>query len=627
MSRRYKGHFVTWLGAAIVIAGLNSSYAAQQPPTSKDPNVDNYVWDLSPLYPNQAAWDAERTYILQRIKTIARLRGTGQPSATALADELDAVADLRTRGAKMAIYGFLVSSVDSSPIAHSKYDVGTALQTAAESAVAFLPQDVLAVGEAQLKTWLRDEPRLRRHRIRILRILREAPHALSPDLQAVVTDMSRWPQTSYDAWSALNEADLGWPTRKNADGKAVALNLNGVINEFQGSEQTDAYEIYLHKLQSLQDLYALFYTRRIEADLTIARQRKFNDGMDALWFLEDGMPEGSHQIMIDVARKNTSTVRRYVKLRGQSLGLNRISYRDLGLDPPVVDRQFHIADALDIAVQASAPLGEAYQQRLRHILTEKWMHLPPWPQKAQSYGIYPPVGGIPPFFVMSYQADYTSARRFMGGVTLMMSDADIPQDGIPENWDDAGIYGNSVIYVGDMLFDDYVTGHAKNRRERIAYLVNALDFDFRYFRYVMWAELDQRVQELIIEGKNPTGAEVSAIYLEVLRRYFGADQPPVVAEIYASEWMTNHLPFGNYQYQFWPPAMAMAASVVGATKSGDSRALKVVDELLGRSDYDRTYQMLNEVGIDLSKPEPYQALIDRMDRQLDKLEQLLNSKE
>ncbi len=45
---RYKGHFVTWLGAAIVIAGLNSSYAAQQPPTSKDPNVDRSVWDLSP---------------------------------------------------------------------------------------------------------------------------------------------------------------------------------------------------------------------------------------------------------------------------------------------------------------------------------------------------------------------------------------------------------------------------------------------------------------------------------------------------------------------------------------------------------------------------------------------------
>lgn len=92
---RHNGFFVAWLGVAIVIAGLNSSYAAQERPTSKDPEVDRYVWDLSPLYPNQAAWDAERAYILQRIKTIGQVRGTGQRNAATLADELDAVADLR----------------------------------------------------------------------------------------------------------------------------------------------------------------------------------------------------------------------------------------------------------------------------------------------------------------------------------------------------------------------------------------------------------------------------------------------------------------------------------------------------------------------------------------------------
>ncbi len=58
-----------------------------------------------------------------------------------------------------------------------------------------------------------------------------------------------------------------------------------------------------------------------------------------------------------------------------------------------------------------------------------------------------------------------------------------------------------------------------------------------------------------------------------------------------------------------------------------AKALKVVDELLGRSDHDRTYRMLNEVGIDLSSRSPIKRLIDRLDRQLDKLELLLNSKE
>ena len=96
-----------------------------------------YIWDLSPLYSNQAAWESERSYILQRVQTIGQLRGSGKQSASALADELDAIADLRTRAAKMSIYGDLVNSVDSSPLAQTQYDVGTALQTAAEAAVSF----------------------------------------------------------------------------------------------------------------------------------------------------------------------------------------------------------------------------------------------------------------------------------------------------------------------------------------------------------------------------------------------------------------------------------------------------------------------------------------------------------
>jgi oligoendopeptidase F len=590
--------------------------------------LGSYVWDLSSLYSDRKAWDDEREAILRKIDTIEKLRGTGKLGAQAFADELDAVADLRSRAAKMAIYGFLVSSVDDSPNARSQYDVGTGLRTAAESAVAFLPQDVLAIGEPQLKAWLREEPRLARHRVRILRILREAPHTLPPEVQAAVTSMDRWPQTSYDVWSILGGLDLGWPSVKSPAGEEISLTFNHLVSEFQGQAQVDAYPLYLRKLRSLEDLYALLLTRRIEADLTIARHQKFKNGIDALWFREDGMPEGTQQIMLNVARDNIGTLRRYLRLRGRSLGLNHLSYAELGLDPPALTHQFSIAEAMEIAEQVSTPFGEDYQQRLRLLLTKKWMHLPPWRQKASSYGIYPPVAGIPPFFVMSYHDDYESARRFVGGVTLMMSDVDIPQKCLPDNWDDAGIYGNGIIYLGDMLFDDYLVKNAKDRREKIADLVNALDFDYKYFQYVLWAKLDSQIQQQLIDGKTPpNGREITETYLEMLRQYFGTGPTEVVEDVYGAEWMTNHLPFGNYQYQLWPPALAMSAQVVEQMGLHPERniGLKVVD-LLGRSDFDRTYQMLNEVGVDLAKSEPYLALVHRMNRQLDELEALLNER-
>jgi oligoendopeptidase F len=162
----------------------------------------------------------------------------------------------------------------------------------------------------------------------------------------------------------------------------------------------------------------------------------------------------------------------------------------------------------------------------------------------------------------------------------------------------------------------------------VAFLVNALDFDLlRYFQYVVWAELDERVQQLIIDGKTPTGAQISQIYLDLLRQYYGHDQPQEVDEVFSAEWMTNAILFASYEYQFWPPALAMAAHVVEGMRASDDTGRKVIDELLGRSDYDRTYPMLKEASIDMTKAEPYQSLIRRMSRQLEELEAQLNQKE
>ena len=72
-------------------------------------DVDHYVWDLSPLYPSQAAWDTERNLILAKLGTVGRWKGKVGSDASSLAQARDDIADLRRRAAKMAVYGILVS--------------------------------------------------------------------------------------------------------------------------------------------------------------------------------------------------------------------------------------------------------------------------------------------------------------------------------------------------------------------------------------------------------------------------------------------------------------------------------------------------------------------------------------
>jgi len=585
-------------------------------------DVDHYVWDLSSLYPDRAAWEMERTMIKSKLKVIGKLRGTLGRSPKSLADGLDQVSDLRARAAKMAVYGVLVTSVDTrSETAQMQYDVGTALESQVESAIAFIRDEIAAIGPDRLRDWLHQEWRLDRHRIRINRILREAPHSLPEAQESIVASMARWPQLAGDAYWALHDSDVGWPMFQNADGKQAPFN----VYAYRSPGEKSARAKFLDRLRGLENAFGLLLARRIDADLTIARHRKFKDGAEAYWFFRDGMSSGTHRVMIDVARKNLATGHRYFELRARALNRDRVSYADFYESAPGISRSFSISDTMNIAVAASEPLGSDYQKRLRARFQAKWMHLPPWPNKRVTGEVYPPVGGANPYFTIGYLPTFSKSRAFTGWVTLMMSDAEIPRDRIPDTRDDPATYQNCVIYIGEFLFDDYLLAHAQNRQERIACLVNSLDLIWnQYFRWVLASELDAQVQQLIKDGRSPNGSDISKIYLGLLRDYVGGEDK--VDAVFGTEWITYSIPFESYEYQFWPPAIAAAATVMDGTKTGKIDLNKAVTGVFGRGDSDRSYQLFQQLGINLSDPGVYEAVIGRMTSQLNELESLLDEK-
>jgi oligoendopeptidase F len=585
-------------------------------------NVDNYVWDLSSLYPDRAAWEAERATIDSKLKVIGKLKGTLGRDPKSLADGLDRVSDLRARAAKMAVYGVLVTTVDTrSETAQMQYDVGTALESEVESAVAFIRDEISRLGENRLNNWTHQEPRLERHRARINRILREAAHSLPEPEEVIVASMARWPQLAGDTYWALHDSDFGWPTFRNSEGKQAAFNVYAYRSVGEKSARTK----FLERLRGLENVFGLLLARRIDADLTIARHRKFRGGAEAYWFLRDGMPTGTERVMIDVARKNLATAHRYFELRARALNRNHVSYADFYDSVPGVNRSFSISDTMNITVAASAPLGSDYQQRMRQRFQAKWMHLPSSPNKRVTGEVYPPVGGANPYLTIAYLPTFPKSRAFAGCVTLMMSDAEIPRDRLPDTRDDPATYQNCVIYVGELLFDDYMIAHARDRQERIGCLMNSLDLMWnQYFRWVLASELDARVEQLIKDGRSPNGAEISTLYLTLLRDYVGGEDK--VDSAFGTEWITYSIPFESYEYQFWPPAMAAAASIMDGANVGKIDINKAVTGVFGRGDSDRSYQVLGQLGINLSEPNVQEAVIRRMNSQLNELETLLGEK-
>jgi oligoendopeptidase F len=262
----------TWL----LLAGVDSVPAGQEANSARD--LEKYVWDLSSLYRDRAAWDQERATIESGIEGVSKLKDTLGRNAKSLADGLDQISNLRARAAKMAVYGLLVTSVDThSTAAQMQYDVGTALESRVEEAVAFIRDEISAIGLLRINQWLQQEPRLQKHSARINRILREAPHSLPESEQSILMSMARWPQLSGDAYWALHDLDIGWPTFRDEQGKDKVFN----VYAYRSPGQKEARAKFLNRLNTLENAFGLFLSRRIDADLTIARHRKFQSGADA----------------------------------------------------------------------------------------------------------------------------------------------------------------------------------------------------------------------------------------------------------------------------------------------------------------------------------------------------------
>lgn len=591
---------------------------------------ESYIWDLSPLISNDANWDEQIDIIESKIIDINKYKGSLGNSAENLADAMDAVFDLRSRAGKLYMYGLLNYETNiNSDQALLKYDVGSGFESRVESAVSFIKGEIKEIGRDKINKWLNSEPRLEKHRRRLNRILFEAPYTLNNESQRIIESMVRWPRLSVDAYDNFYSSNLGWPAVKTDSGAEIISDPNAYRSALRGVKNNSRDLVitsFLNKLETLQDAFGILFTRRVEADLRIAQNRGFKEGMEALWYLRDGMPLGSHKFAIEVSENNLNTLNRYLKLRAKFLGLKNMTFADV-FTRINLRKEITIDETIQNYLNVSEIFGKNYKEKLKTRIDKPWMHLLPAENKSHTYGIFPPIDDSPPFVLMSYTGSLTSSRALAGALGLMMAFTDMYESHPSDTRDDPGITSNAIIYVSNLLYYDYLKKNSEDIKEKAAYVVEELELLVkRMFFYPMMAEFETRIENLILENDNPTGNTISEIYFETLKKYFGNDKNIMTIEKkYSYDWITHGILFLSYEDQFWYGAAAAAVELYNGLKNNNQMINKFFNEGYGIEESDRSYKMLLNAGINMNSKKPYKSLVTKIDNLCDELESLLNN--
>ena len=607
-----------------------AAFAADTAPAAQAQNMTS-VWDLSSLYATPAAWDAERQAIEAELPSLAKLQGKLGANAASLRAGLDQISMLRKRLYRLAVYSSLKADENTQITEHqARNQLADATFNKFGEATSFVNGEVAALGAKKAHAFMAQDKGLAKHGFFIENALRLAKHTLSPEQEALLAaaaDPLQQPQAIY---GLLANADLPWPTL-TIRGKQVTLDQGQYVayrSDADPAVRAQVYKAFFPVFKAYERTLGAVYAASLRGTVFQAKARKFENSL-ALVQSGQNIPRAVYTTLVQEANAGLPTLHRYFSLRSKMLGLKDARYSDIYVPLAAPAGSYTQAEAEQVTLTAlTKPLGSEYVAKLAAGFKGQWMHSVA--QRGKRSGAY--MNGsaydVHPFLLMSFNGDYNSvttlAHEWGHAMHTVYTTANQPF----ETADYATFIAEIPSTANELLLADYMVAHAKTKQEKIFALSQELEgLRGTFYRQAMFAEFELAAHEMVEKGEAVTGEALSKLYLDILKRYHGDVQNVVkIDDLYGIEWA--YIPhfysdFYVYQYATCVSAAAYFAEKLG---QGDAAARERYFTLLKAGGSDEPYKLVKAAGVDLASPEPYRAVVRRMNRLMDELEALNASK-
>lgn len=590
-----------------------------------------YYWDLTDLYPSVPAWEQARASVQERVEALDTLKGTLGNSPRAMLEALTEVSDTYKEAARLYVYASLQRDENQRVAdAQQRFGQARALFAKAEQATSWTRPEILALGEEKAEQFLSKEPGLSKFAFQIRDIFRQAPHTLSEEGERILAEASLVVGSPGEIYQMYSNASIPWPTIKLADGSEVELSQAGYTRYRSVADREDrkaVFDAFWGRWDQYINGMGGTLNAEVQSNVFQARARRFDSTLQQNMF-EDSLPEEIYGTLIDQVNGALPIFHRYLRLRGRMLGIEELAYYDIY--PPLVEADtgvFDLERSKEITFEALRPFGDTYLSLLREGLDQDWMHS--HPQEGKASGAY--VNGwaydVHPYVLLNHNDDYESLSTFAHewghAVHTMLAARNNPW----ETYSYSTFLAEMASTINEILLQEYMIEHAETKEEKLFYLGGALEaIRGTVFRQAMFAEFEREIHEVSESGEPLTGADMKQRYLALLRKYHGeATGVMKIDDLYGVEWA--YIPHFYYDFYVFQYATSMSGAVWFANQflEGDEAVRDAFLRVLsaGGSDYPHNI-LLNEAGLDMRKPDAYQAAFKRMSNLMDRIEQLLD---
>ncbi|MFB6072651.1 MAG: oligoendopeptidase F [Halobacterium sp.] len=585
---------------------------------------DEYKWDLESIYATDDEWEDAYEALEERLEELQAYEGRLTEDGETLLASLQLRDEIYREAERVSSYARMRSDEDTRDQEYQAMrSRGASLMADVSSASSFFDPELQDCTREELQALVESTDGLEQYEHYFDDVLRMKPHTRSAEVEELLSDLSEVFSAPNDAYSMLTDADLEFPTVEKPDGDDVEIsqaNLTKLLKNPDREFRRTVHEEFYETISEVRNTIGSTMKNQMKKDVKLAEARNYDTARQAA--LDDGnIPVEVYDNLVDTVDDNLDKLQRHAELKRQTLGVEDLQMWDLYM--PIVDSEgpeIGYEEAKEHVVEAVAPLGEDYQQRVADGLESKWVDV--YENRGKYSGAYS--GGTydtQPFILMNYQDDldsmFTLAHELGHSLHSQYTSENQPY-----------VYSQYEIFVAEVastvneaLLVNHLLDTVEDEHFRRHVLNQYLErFRSTLYRQTMFADVEQRLHELTEDGEALTPDRVDEVYGDRKRAYYANAE---VDDHITREWMRiPHFYFNFYVFQYATGISAAVALVQDILEEGQPAADRYL-EFLERGSSEYPLELLRDAGVDMSTSDPVERALGVYDDRLAQAEDLL----
>jgi len=370
------------------------------------------TWNAESIFDSPDQFDAEVKNILDSLPDIKKYQGHLGDGVDTFLEATQAIDKLIKRSSKIRIYATMSSAVDANDQAAAAMN-GKAMSAMAQvgATIAFVDPELLSMGEAKLRQWLKDDPRMKLYEHYINDLFRRQAHVRDAEIEELMGILRDPFGTVRSTASLLANADFKFKSARSKDGKKVELTqstYDAILNSSDRRARKTAWKNYNDKYLEYKNTLSSNLAASIKSNVFNMKARKFNSALEATLFNGDVPIEMFHNL-INIFKKNLPLWHKYWRIRRKALGVKTLHPYDVWAPLTTKTHKVPFEKAVDWICEGLAPMGDEYVSVMRKgCLEDRWVDWSPNAGKRQGAFSTSAPDDVHPFIMMSYTDDVGS---------------------------------------------------------------------------------------------------------------------------------------------------------------------------------------------------------------------------